>query len=310
MFLPNITTVFTIQQSQQFNAAISVFSALARCLTIFVLLNVLKNLICGNTNQQNASRKKSSQRFQNVSASNAKRIEMTTTKSQPKKDKQSQKLAAAHAAAHASSPSAQQGSGNRSTIQYQPPAVRIHTVELEVSMQDDFSHAMQVRQRQTFGIDRDNALNHKPTKGFLLPRASSPSIIARKDAIQSGNESNNVLAKNETPTTTMQCVNIAKATAFPNSKTSYFVPAHVVEEEIDSLRQEIGELRSFFQQLIENNSGPSSNDQKKGEVKTTMDSGENFRTYDTAKNGRKHGRKDSSSRLVKKKSMSLMYNNN
>ena len=315
ILLSNITTIVSKEQIQLLQFAFGIISAITRCVAIAVVLNLVHRLITFFVDpaQENKDTHQHVQRFHNVAAT--KGIELTTmTSSQAKGRGQSARIKNSSVGKGGGGKSKGKGkgvvvaaTGGAPKIQYQPPAVRIHNVELEVSMQDDFSHAMQVRQRQTFGIDRDMAYKHKPTKGFQLPRAKrSPSSALGKS--RDKNASIKPLtsgAKAEHPTSRLQCIHVSDAVSHPHSKSSFFIPASVVEDELEILRQEIGELRSlvaYAANIEQNVTGNISS-----ESKINMKTGKNFRTYDTAKGGKKHGRHDSSSNLVKKRSASLMF---
>ena len=290
--VPNITDILSTDNQKGLQIAFGILTALARCTTLAILFSIVNRFVCKcgykqaeeeeeEEEQGNAPRRQET-KIRGDSTSQ-KTVEMVTMNNRTS----SIKNTAGTATEQTSSP--EETTGEVESLHYQPPAIRIHTVALEVSMQEDFSHSMQMRQRQAFGIDRDMSYKQKPTEGFNLPAKRS----SAGDAGGSGGRGELSVGSRRVGTD-IPSISVAEAIALgPSNKSSRFVQAYIVEEELSHLQQQIGELRSLLQEAI-----------KGGGV--DMKLGGNFHRYSDAKHGKKHARAESRGSLMKKKSAGLM----
>ena len=287
--------IFPGTEKTAFKVIFDVISAVARGLTLYILCTCVNRAICkcgvrNKNNMYNTHNNRGTKPMESTTKTE-KSIEMVGSMMSKVDDTSSNTPATA-----------------ADQIKYQPPAVRIHTVALEVSMQDDFAQSMQARQRQTFGIGRDMSYKHKPKEGFELPKDRTSSVSS-----SSGSSGNGMLR--------LPSMSVAEAVAMgPSNKHSRFVQAHVVERELERLEQEMGEMRSFFEQLarqVENNNGTggkayrrkkTGHNQAASAALGDMETGNNFHKYDQAKIKQQEQVEiqERSMSLVKKKSMGLM----
>ena len=285
--VPNITDILSTDNQKGLQIAFGILTALARCTTLVILFSIGNRFVCKcgykqaeEEEEQGYAPRKQERKIRGDFTSQ-KTVEMVTMNNRTS----SIKNMAGRATEQTSSP--EETTVEVESLHYQPPAIRMHTVALEVSMQEDFSHSMQMRQRQAFGIDRDMSYKHKPTEGFHLP--------AKRSSAAGGSGGRGELSVGSRRVgTDIPSISVAEAIALgPSNKSSRFVQAYIVEEELSHLQQQIGELKSLLQEAI-----------KGGGV--DMKLGGNFHRYSDAKHGKKHARDESRGSLMKKKSAGLM----
>ena len=316
--VPNITNIITIENQKGLQLYFGIMTAFARGLTLcvlFLFLHRVRTCTCFSLFRHPANPV--------VNTKSIEMISMNTKTTKPPVKKMNKKK-------NSSSNNTYIPTANN--VQYQPPAVRNHTAALESSMQDDFSQSMHARQRQAFGIDRDMSYRHKPTQGFELPKERTVAIGRTASATaftgapapgtknSSGSGSGDVGGFSGSGNISLPSISVSEAVAMgPSNKQSRFVQAHVVEQELERLHQEVGQMRVFFEQLakqVEQGTGvhKSHHGEKKGKrlrdpsQLSAMTSGKSFHDYSKAKqlNSNQRGKLHTQSSLMQKKSMSLM----
>jgi hypothetical protein len=338
--VPSIVTFLSADIQKVLQILFGIISALARGLTLVVICLVINRMLCKcGSNTTNNNIYNSNNSISNNNNNNSQRNDISNNKNgsyNPSNNNSKDKsIEMVRQNPVASIPNgdlmlSSTGDGVGNNIQYQPPAVRIHTVALEVSMQDDFERSMQARKRQTFGIGRDISYRHKPREGFELPKDTSNGAYYRvRNPITGGGGSGSpqpvskhfVGSPSNGGTLRLPSMSVAEAIALgQSSKDSRFVQAHVVEQELNNLQQQIGEMKNFFETLAtEVQHYGTKTGSHHGSIKaathgtselTAMVTGSNFRNYDQAKQEKRDHEEQNKSQqnkvLLKKRSMDLM----